>query len=460
MDKRICNGILRALGVNEKFGNDNIHSVAVQCRSIPNFDEDNLFDYINYPVMWTSGLSLRQCIDTPMHQLFQGIVKSIFEITSDWLTRKVGNHFSKFCAGINDTLLNFHELGLDWCRMEKLIKGRTYTTGGWQAEQFIAFSRCTMIIYSSIRDIVGNDETGIDEHEFMRQSLSCFLSRVMNADVTDETLQMHYIKTFLSSFDLFENVAYLMEDADPMWFKRGNFLSLLNLPSQIKEFGGLRHYWEGSRERTIQQIKPFLISMRSSSLYYKTKLTRMYITQSLQNLQDDHMDPELLQETKYDRILSFKVYSHNVDFDALISDRKVFSIIVMQSQSQDLQYLLCKRLQQSKLCQLIPVQFQDNLGFNKCGLWYAPLSFDDTVPLTNLSRARVNKMATDYAVLCPCISSVDDLNICYTVFTRNWKYRIAPNILSHPTLSFNFIQWIIGENKKRQEKRAAMLNTI
>ena len=76
-------------------------------------------------------------------------------------------------------------------------------------------------------------------------------------DQSDKTNQTHYIKCFSSACDLFENVAYIMDDANPMWYSKGNFLSLLNLPSQIKEFGSLRNFWEGSRERSIQQIKPF-----------------------------------------------------------------------------------------------------------------------------------------------------------------------------------------------------------
>ena len=88
-----------------------------------------------------------------------------------------------------------------------------------------------------------------------------------------------YIKCFLSSCDLFENTAFKLDGSDPFWYKKSNFLSLLNLPSQISKFGSLRNYWEGSQERSIQQIRPFLIGMRSSSSFYKTKLKHMYILQ-------------------------------------------------------------------------------------------------------------------------------------------------------------------------------------
>lgn len=180
----------------------------------------------------------------------------------------------------------------------------------------------------------------------------------------------------------------------------------------------------------------------------------MYITQSLQNLHDDHMDPDLLQETKYDRFLSFKVYSYDTCLNDLLSKRNVISLIVTANNSQDPQFLLCKRLHKSKMCELISVTFKDNEGFNKCGIWYAPSSFNDSPNVTNISRGEVDNMATDYAVLCPCISHVDELNICYTILTRNWKYRIAPNCLSYPILSFSFIEGIIKDNEKRQARQA------
>ena len=92
--------------------------------------------------------------------------------------------------------------------MEPLVKGRTNTSGGWQAEQYLAFARCSLIVFSSIRDIVGNREVGINEHEFMSQALLCFLSRLMHDDDVESDEQMHYIKCFLRACDLFEHVAY------------------------------------------------------------------------------------------------------------------------------------------------------------------------------------------------------------------------------------------------------------
>ena len=65
-----------------------------------------------------------------MHQLFQGIVKSIFDETTDWLSRKYKPKYKEFGYTVNGMLKEIHNLGLDWCRMESLLKGRIYSTGG------------------------------------------------------------------------------------------------------------------------------------------------------------------------------------------------------------------------------------------------------------------------------------------------------------------------------------------
>ena len=442
---------LKSLGINEKYGSKNIYNVGVTCRSIQNFDESSLFDYIIYPVIWTSGIQLDQCIDTPMHQLFQGIVKSIFDLTADWLTRKVNNHHNRFCKIVNSTLSNIYDLGLDWCRMEKLLEGRTYTTTGWQAEQFLAFARCTLIVYSSIRDVVGHDETGIDEHEYLAQSLLCFISRVMQDEHLDDINQLHYVKCFLSACDLFENMAYVMDGSNPIWYTKGNFLSLLNLPSQIKKFGSLRHYWEGSRERSIQQIKPYLMNVRSSSSYYKTKLHRMYVTQSLQNMHDDHSIALSDNTTQYDRYLSFKVYSDKLNLDTLIVQRNTISVVLTTTMSSFPQYYVCQRDSHTKRCKLFTVKFEDVNGFNKCGLWYAPITISTSPLPEKYTRHSINEMASDYGILCPCITSDPNLKCCYTAFSKNWKYRIMSNKHSLPVLSYDFISFIYDKKTSDQQ---------
>ena len=445
---------LKSLGINERYANDNICDVAAMCRMHTNLDESSLFNHINFPVLWTSGLELRQCIDTPMHHIFQGIVKSIVDETTDWLTRKYKPKYKTFGDNVNNTLSQIHSVGVDWCRMEKLMRGRTYTTGGWQAEQYIAFARCMLVIYACIRDIVGDDELGIDEHEIMIQSLICFVSRLMHDNETDTSELMEYLKLFLSSCDMFEHVVFNMKDKDmkdkdPFWYKKGNFLSLLNLPSQIEYFGSLKNFWEGSRERSIQQIKPYLIKMRLTSSFYKKKLQRMYTTQTLQNICDDNDHEDSRQVPSYDRFLSFRVYSYNDVLESFVTDRHVISVIVLDLKNRKDEIFICQRSRKSNNIKLHHIAFDDKEGFNKCGLWYAPFQFEISSDAVEYTKNEIDTMVVDYALMLPCMSCHDFLSCCYAVISREWKTRTTASKLSLPMLSYDFVSSTIDRHAKK-----------
>ena len=65
-------------------------------------------------------------------------------------------------------------------------------------------------------------------------------------------------------------------------FEKSNFVSLLNLPQQVEEYGTIYLHWEGVRERFIQHVKPSLINMRSSVSYLVKKMKQIYQDNTLQ----------------------------------------------------------------------------------------------------------------------------------------------------------------------------------
>lgn len=367
-----------------------------------------------------------------MHQIFQGVVKSIVDETADWLTRKYKPQYKAFGDMVNNMLSKIHDVGVDWCRMERLLKGSTYSMSGWQAEQYVAFARCMLVIYASIKDIVGDDETGIDEHECMIQSLVCFVSRMMNDENISFNEQTDCIKLFLSCCDMFENVAYNLNDQNPFWYKKGNFLSLLNLPSQVEKFGSLKNFWEGSRERSIQQIKPYLIKTRSTSSFYKTKLQKMYIAQTLQNISEEMNDDNTSENRRYERYSSFVMYSHTQEIADLIVNKNVLSGIVIDHEFVRDKFYICQRMRDSNFCAMHEIVFDDEEGFNKCGIWYAPIEVKESASHMEMTKAKIENIVIDYVLLLPCISEHEDLNRCYTVLCKSWKTRTTASKLSFP----------------------------
>ena len=80
---------MKPIGINEKYTIENIYSVATKLRKDKTtISSSNIKNHISFPAHWSCGIQLDQCLDTPMHHLFQGIVKSVMELTIDWLSRK------------------------------------------------------------------------------------------------------------------------------------------------------------------------------------------------------------------------------------------------------------------------------------------------------------------------------------------------------------------------------------
>ena len=429
---------LKSIGINERFSKDNVFDVATRLRKskVPyssSIVKRNLF----FPIHWTCGIELDQCIDTPMRHLFQGVVKSIMDLTIDWLSRKDGPQYKEYGDYVNKVFLNIHHLSLDWCRLECLTGGRKYSLGGWQAEQFLAFSRCILILYGAVRDIVGNSELGINQYECLIQSLYCLLCRLMGDDESESIHMNEYVKCFLSCCDAFEHTIYNLDGSSnqPIWVTKGNFLSLLNLHEQIEKFGSIRCYWEGSRERSIQLIKPYLINMRSTTSFYKTKLNHMYVSQTLKNLTEEDASKQTIKDASLNnRLHSFKIYSVHDVLSQMIIFNQPMSAVLMTYNSTEPKLYICQR-NQPRTCLLFLVTFNDNDGFNKCGMWYAPLEITVANIDNELFPIDIKKKAIDYAILCPCVNDDLNLNSCYAVIYKSWKSRSRTELQSFPYLS-------------------------
>ena len=242
---------------------------------------------------------------------------------------------------------------------------------------------------------------------------------------------------FLSCCDTFERTIYNLEDNnnEPIWFTKGNFLSLLNLHDQIQKFGSIRCFWEGSRERSIQLIKPYLINMRSTSSYYKTKLNHMYVSQTLQNMTEQDV-PQLNpndQPVKH-RLHSFKIYSVHDVVSQMILFNQAVSAVLLTYHSREPKLYICQR-NNPRTCLLYLITFKDHEGFNKCGMWYAPIEVTIANVDDELTQNEIEQKSIDFAILCPCVSDDSNLNSCYTVFYKSWKLRSRKYSQSFPYIS-------------------------
>ena len=107
--------------------------------------------------------------------------------------------------------------------------------------------------------------------------------QIFGEDVENEN-SINYIKEFLSSCHQFHSCFYEASDESKVFWNCSNFLSLLNLPRQIHQFGPLRLHWEGIHERFIQCVKPMLKNMRSTTSYLNTKLQQIHNNCVIENV--------------------------------------------------------------------------------------------------------------------------------------------------------------------------------
>ena len=78
-------------------------------------------------------MKLSRFIDTSMHQLFQGVMKSLIGEAEYWLSKH--GKYSKFAKQANTRLDDVCSLQLEWCKALCYSgNNKSYTTGGWVAE--------------------------------------------------------------------------------------------------------------------------------------------------------------------------------------------------------------------------------------------------------------------------------------------------------------------------------------
>lgn len=235
-------------------------------------DAETLFQNFTYPSFWKSSLQLDNFVETPMHHIFEGIVKSIIEVQMEFF--KIHNKWSAFGGYSNNILADIQQLKLAYCRVEPFTSGKEYKTGGWIAETYLGYSRLMIILINQTDKMVTTSLRGYNELVVVIQVLYALISRLMQHNTSHVEQIDDYIKLFLSVCHFYETKVGLEENSFPFWYRKSNFVSLLNLSTQIKEYGPVYLHWEGVRERFIQYVKPSLTFMRNSVSYLVKKLEK------------------------------------------------------------------------------------------------------------------------------------------------------------------------------------------
>jgi hypothetical protein len=269
------------------------------------------FQKATLPSAWSYNSDFSTFTDVPMHLLFLGITKSTIMMVQEWMKRS--SIHSKFFQKVQLVNQSIQSLQLCWCKVRPFSD---QNFGGWVSENYLDMARIIPWFYSvfyrmdmsvQYADTVTDSKTwsqqiyynwlkarslnvhgdknmlrnrvlsfqrlpmneippitcnphSVDDIFQLLKALTFMLECLMSQDTvkcSSERLES-YVRHFLS---LFSNLdSFLDPDRKiPTWITKYNFLSLLNLPDQVKKFGSVRNIWEGGVQgegflRTVKGI--------------------------------------------------------------------------------------------------------------------------------------------------------------------------------------------------------------
>ena len=231
-------------------------------------------DYI-HPI-WLLGEDFKKWIEAIMHLAAHGIIGSVVELMNSILKEhNLGTKFENFA---NPRLRELEGLSLDWCRVKTLPKKN------WLAEDEFGFGRVMLYLYGQffIEENLDTSQesttltSNLTEIKQLLNSCQVMLGFIMSTDSSVcLNLMDIQIKVFLQCCHRLCK-SYYSGSVEEFWFAKANFISLLNLPEQIRRFGPTPLTIESVFESSIADTKPYFISSNKTEASFKAKMTLMY----------------------------------------------------------------------------------------------------------------------------------------------------------------------------------------
>ena len=424
---------LKLLGVCNQTIRLAIHYALNQPQNCDNIKD--LMANFTYPPMWKSCIQIEEFIETPMHHLFEGVIKAIIELQMDFF--KQHNKWSQYGNIANSILEDVNNLKCLYNRCEPFTGGKEFKTGGWLAETYLGYSRLIVILFGNAENIIDHSVLGYNEMIVIVQSLHSLISHLMqHRSAQDTNILNDYIKLFLASCHCYETSVGLGNQTNPFWFRKSNFVSLLNLPQQVEEYGAIYLHWEGVRERFIQHVKPSLLNMRTSVSYLVKKLNQIHQDNTLQLMYHNHVNVSQ-PSTRYDDVV---IYNDWNEINACIKNNAAISGVSLNGSEP----MFCVIVKLEVRYDLFKIIFDDSSGFHKCNQWYTPISIESSNFLSFVSlRELINKIF-DYIMMIPLTTNyANNDKTEFTVISKNWMCRKYDNTMSIYEPSKNTVEEII-----------------
>ena len=358
-------------------------------RAVTNDKTRNPSLYLPWPLpsLWTRGVQLNQCPDVPMHLIFLGCVKTVMLRIEAWMTNK--RKAKPFAERMKHLMESIDELKLSWIKIIPYKGGRF---GGWVSENYLAMSRILKWFYSLLDEIASDKADWVepvdrpqvrwrarDNKAWLRQrglktgglakalakrvdhymtkvdpvpevvemkagpvetvlltvaSLDELISLVMVEEIPNEeyysTLERK-IRIFLTHFADMEDQLPRKKDL-PQWLSSYNFMSLLNLPEVIRQYGPIRNIWEGGPqgEGVLRFVKPNMLNGMRRAWELSTMKTLMR-KKAMEYVADPTVGTEEYLSQDREDAKMFHSYKDVESLDGVLRDaRRVVSCILLE----------------------------------------------------------------------------------------------------------------------------------
>ncbi len=220
-------------------------------------------------------------IEAPMHLFFLVIGKRITEVSDKYVKQnRLGN---KFISHANICIAQLEPFWLDFLKILQFPKTNyleEWCLGMAHVFPFI-YGKSTASIEFKIH--YGNN------YMCIVHSMYAMVAHLMSQQKTSSWQQLQHIKLFLDCCHQFCKATH-NETITLFWLPKGNYVTLLNLPEQVEQFGPFQDYKEGTWEWYIHWIKNQLLKMHRAQTYLSSKLPEVHQTNVLDYIMEN-LDP-------------------------------------------------------------------------------------------------------------------------------------------------------------------------
>ena len=393
-------------------------------------------------------------IDPLMHMLFEGIVKVMYK-------EVLPNSFALFnvdgkecLESIQKQLREIRKMSVSWIRTETLSNNKLRPTG-WRGVDFVAAARlmknCISHIKVAIKKKGGQHlESSLEKYELLEQFVcAChsMISRVMCNTCNDASINdvEEHIKMFLSASERYCKLVENMENKKTFMSMKGNFLSLLNIPDEMREYGPLRRYWDGDYEAFVKLIKEVLPGglKRVGEATLVSKLRRFKERTSLvlaSNTSKQYLKKKklIVESTVYDRNKPLHVYKSLNDVELLLDGNHPISAVLVMDENNNQTLLVAYKVNSKKRIHehsdqghaeqrlnCLMVDWKTSKGKWIAGAWYVPFGVKERTAYkhTDISFSVIRRNQIRNVVLVPyinCGGNSNDVELLRCAISDDW----------------------------------------